>query len=130
MASLDIDAATSPSVSPARRTKSTTKNSSMEDSSDSEGEIEPSKAFHRRVSTSKQIKHKVKNCCISVCCLSLSVVICLLYWICTASGKGKRGGYAGFGDIFLPKLLPTPWTNILLNCKLWRQTREYIYAFG
>ncbi|XP_071798158.1 diacylglycerol kinase delta-like isoform X3 [Asterias amurensis] len=48
----------SPAVSPTRRTKSSTKNSSMEDSSDSEGEMEPSKAFHRRVSTSKQIKHK------------------------------------------------------------------------
>ncbi|XP_071838981.1 diacylglycerol kinase delta-like isoform X3 [Apostichopus japonicus] len=48
----------SPAVSPRRRPKGTVPSSSMDDSSDSDGDEEVSKALHRRVSTSKQLKNK------------------------------------------------------------------------
>ncbi|XP_071508438.1 diacylglycerol kinase eta-like [Diadema antillarum] len=59
--SLSVSGSATPLSSPHRRTKSAMQSSSVEDSSDSEGddvESSSSKAFHRRVSTSKQIKHK------------------------------------------------------------------------
>nr|XP_006816467.1 PREDICTED: diacylglycerol kinase delta-like [Saccoglossus kowalevskii] len=43
---------------PTHMDKLTTQGASMEDSSDSEGEVEPSKQFTRRVSTSKQLQNK------------------------------------------------------------------------
>lgn len=49
----------SPAVSPRRRPKGAIPSSSMDDSSDSDGDEEVSKALHRRVSTSKQLKNKV-----------------------------------------------------------------------
>lgn len=56
----------SPAVSPRRRPKGTVPSSSMDDSSDSDGDEEVSKALHRRVSTSKQLKNKVCSMCICV----------------------------------------------------------------
>lgn len=39
---------------------------SVEDSSDSDGEFEPAKAFHRKISTNKEIKTSVSICVLSV----------------------------------------------------------------
>lgn len=59
MATIGDTSEETPPISPIRRGKSGHHSGTMDDSSDSEGEVEPSKSFHRRVSTSKQIKHKV-----------------------------------------------------------------------